>query len=83
MSDEAPIDPRDRGTAPAVPLDTATVRALARVAGYAALDDATIERMAAGAASAVLAVRASVGETLFDVEPAQFGPELERLAAER
>ena len=83
MSKDPPIDPRNRVTAADVPLDLATVRALARVAGYAALDEATIERMAAGAASAVQAVRASVGENLFDVEPAQFLAELERLAAER
>jgi hypothetical protein len=83
MSDEASTDPRAGGAAPAAPLDAATVRALARVAGYASLDEATIERMAAGAASAVRAVRASVGVSLMDVEPGQFAAELERLAAER
>ena len=83
MSEDAPVDPRERGTTPAVPLDAATVRALARVAGYAALDEATIERMVAGAANAILAVRASLAASLFDVEPAQFPAELERLAAER
>ena len=83
MSEDLPVDPRNRATAPAAPIDVATVRALARIAGYAALDEATIERMAVGAAGAVLAVRASVGQSLFDVEPTQFAPELERLAAER
>ena len=82
MSDDAPIDPRDRGAAPAAPLDAATVRALAHLAGYASLDEATVERMAAGAANAVHAVRASAGAGLVDVEPGQFAAELERLAAE-
>jgi len=83
MSDDASIDRRDRPSAQAVALDAATVRVLARVAGYASLDEATIERMAAGAASAVRAVRASVGASLMDLEPGQFAAELERLAAER
>ena len=89
MSDDPPGKPRKRRAAPAAepdpaaPLDVATARALARLAGYAALDEATIERMAAGAAAAVRAVRASAGADLFDVEPVQFLTELERLAGER
>jgi len=82
-NDDVPIDPHNRATDPAAPLDAAAVRVLARVAGYAALDAETIERMTVGAANAVRAVRASVAESLFDVEPAQFLAELERLAAER
>lgn len=67
----------DRTTAA---LDTATVQALARLAGYAPLDAATAERIVAGAAAAVAAVRASATESLFDVEPARFAAALERLA---
>ena len=88
MSDDPPGKARKRraaqaaGPDPPASLDAATARAMARLAGYAALDEATVERMAAGATAAVRAVRASAGAELFDVEPVQFLAELERLAGE-
>ncbi len=52
----------------------------ARLQGYVDLDAETAQRIAVGASNAVRAVTASVGESLFDVEPVQFLAELERLA---
>ena len=88
MSEDSPGKARKRraaqaaGPDPPASLDAATARAMARLAGYAALDEATVERIAAGATAAVRAVRASAGAELFDVEPVQFLAELERLAGE-
>jgi hypothetical protein len=55
------------------------VRALARLEGYPPLDAETAARIAAGATSAVRAVAAAATASLFDVEPASFLAELERL----
>lgn len=62
-------------------LEPAMVAALARLAGYPPFDAATLARLATGAGDAVAAVRASATASLFDVEPADFQAELERLAA--
>lgn len=61
-------------------LDAATVATLARLLGYPPLDAETAARIAAGAASAVAAVRATATIPLFDTEPGAFLAELERLA---
>jgi len=64
----------------AQPLTAATLDDLARLAGLPPLDDALVARIAEGAARAAAAVRASATGSLFDVEPAAFLAELERLA---
>lgn len=56
------------------------VQALARQQGRDSLDRPTAERIAAGAAHAVAAVRASQAGSLFDTDPATYLAELERLA---
>ncbi len=61
-------------------LDAATVGALADQLGYPPLAADTAARIAAGAAAAVAAVRATATVSLFDREPGQFLAELERLA---
>jgi hypothetical protein len=53
---------------------------LAGAAGMPLADDAMAARIAAGAQSAVDAVRQSVHATLFDLEPSDFLPTLEDLA---
>ncbi len=66
---------------PPDPLDPATVRDLARLAGLPLdPDDALAARIAGGASAAIAAVAASVGETLFDLEPGDYLGTLERLA---
>jgi hypothetical protein len=65
---------------PQSPVDPQAVIALARAAGMPLADDAMAARVAAGAQSAVDAVRQSVHETLFDLEPADFLSTLEELA---
>ncbi|MFO1455337.1 MAG: hypothetical protein U1F18_03735 [Steroidobacteraceae bacterium] len=66
---------------PPDPLAPATVRDLARLAGLPLdEDDALAARIAGGASSAIAAVAASVGETLFDLEPGDYLGALERLA---
>lgn len=60
--------------------DAALVRAMARLAGVPIADDAMAERVAAGAAGAIDAVRRARRADLFDQEPAAFLPALERLA---
>ena len=65
---------------PTVPLDSATVRDLARLAGLPLEDEASAARIAAGASAAIAAVAASVSETLFDIEPNDYLATLERLA---
>jgi hypothetical protein len=62
------------------PLDPATVRDLARLAGLPLEDEACAARIAAGASAAIAAVGASVRETLFDLEPNDYLATLERLA---
>lgn len=62
------------------PLAAATVDELARLVGLPPLDAATLARIAEGAGRAAAAVRASTAGSLFDVEPATFLTELERLA---
>jgi len=62
------------------PLDPATVRDLARLAGLPLDDDSLASRIAGGASSAIAAVRASVRESLFDLEPGDYLATLERLA---
>jgi hypothetical protein len=64
----------------AAELDAATVAALARLLGYPPLDAETALRIAAGAANAVAAVRATATLPLFDAEPGHYLAELERLA---
>ena len=64
----------------AEPLDPAAVAALARAAGIPVADAAMAERIAAGASAAIAAVRGQVAATLFDHEPADYLPLLERLA---
>lgn len=61
-------------------LDAATVAALARLLGYPPPDAETLARIAAGAGSAVAAVRATATVPLFDAEPGHYLAELERLA---
>jgi hypothetical protein len=63
-------------------LDPDTVLALARVAGLPIADADMAARIAAGASAAISAVRSSLGETLFDFEPADFSATLERLAVD-
>ena len=65
---------------PPTPIDFQVVMTLAGAAGMPLADDAMAARVAAGAQSAVDAVRQSVHETLFDLEPADFLPTLEELA---
>lgn len=65
---------------PTTPVDSQTVITLAGAAGMPLSDDAMAVRIAAGAQSAVDAVRQSVHETLFDLEPADFLATLEELA---
>ena len=61
-------------------LSAATVQALARLAGYPPLDADTAARIAAGASSAVAALRATATVPLFDTQPGDYLAELERLA---
>lgn len=61
-------------------IDGAVALALARLAGFSALDADTGARIAAGASNAVSAVRASATMPLFDTQPTSFVAELERLA---
>lgn len=61
-------------------LATATVLELARLAGYATLDEETASRIAVGATQAMRSVAASVSDSLFATEPGTFQPALERLA---
>jgi hypothetical protein len=63
-------------------LDAATVRVLARLAGYPPLSPEAAARIALGATNAVRAVAASVDRSLFDAEPGSYLAELERLADE-
>jgi len=63
------------------PLDPDTVLDLARMAGLPLEDPALAARIAAGASTAIDAVRASVREPLFDGEPGDYLATLERLAA--
>jgi len=65
---------------PTTPIDAAAVITLAGAAGMPLADENMAARIAAGAQSAVDAVRLSVRETLFDLEPADFLPTLEALA---
>lgn len=62
------------------PIDSQAIMTLASAAGMPLADDAMAARVAAGAQSAVDAVRQSVHETLFDLEPADFLSTLEELA---
>ncbi|HSN70004.1 MAG TPA: hypothetical protein VLT59_00780 [Steroidobacteraceae bacterium] len=61
-------------------IDSRTVLNLAEAQGYRDLTAEFAERVAAGADRAVRAVRESVGETLFDCDPASFLSTLEALA---
>jgi hypothetical protein len=63
-------------------LDAATVEVLAALLGYPPLDAETAARIAAGASSAVAAVRATATVPLFDTEPGSYLAELERLAGQ-
>jgi hypothetical protein len=63
-------------------LDAATVRVLARLAGYPPLSPETATRIAVGATNAVRAVAATVDRSLFDAAPESYLAELERLADE-
>jgi hypothetical protein len=63
------------------PLDPATVRDLARLAGLPLEDEALAARIAGGASAAIAAVAASVQQPLFDLEPLDYLATLERLAA--
>ena len=65
---------------PIDPLDPATIRDLARLAGLPLDDDTLAPRIAGGASAAIAAVAASVREPLFDVEPGDYLGTLERLA---
>lgn len=61
-------------------LDPATVAALSAATGIPLADAQAAERIAAGAEAAIRAVRNSLSQPLFDYEPADFLPTLERLA---
>lgn len=61
-------------------IDGAVALALARLAGFSALDPEMGARIAAGASNAVSAVRESATVPLFDTQPTSFVAELERLA---
>jgi hypothetical protein len=63
----------------ALPVET-TAAALVRLLGQPPLDAETAARIAAGAARAAAALRATVTVPLIDVEPGGFLAELERLA---
>jgi hypothetical protein len=60
-------------------LAAATVLELARLAGYANLDDETATRIAVGATQAMRTVAGNAAGSLFDAEPSLFQPMLERL----
>ncbi|MCB1623611.1 MAG: hypothetical protein KDI32_03420 [Pseudomonadales bacterium] len=60
--------------------EIAAAAALAELQGFTHVTAETAERIAVGAANAVRAVRAAVRGDQFDVEPAQYPLELERLA---
>lgn len=62
------------------PLDPATIRDLARLAGLPLEDDELPRRIAGGASTAIAAVAGSVREPLFDFEPNDYLATLERLA---
>ena len=64
------------------PLDPAVVAALASAAGIPLADNAAAARVAAGAQAAIAAVRAKLGEPLFENEPSDYLSTLERLAAD-
>ncbi len=66
---------------PPDPLDPATIRDLARLAGLPLEDDGLPARIAGGATAAIAAVASSVREPLFDLEPGDYLATLERLAA--
>jgi len=66
---------------PPDPLDPATIRDLARLAGLPLEDDDLPARIAGGASTAIAAVAASLREPLFDLEPGDYLATLERLAA--
>lgn len=67
---------------PPDPLDPATLRDLARLAGLPLENDDLAARIAGGASAAIAAVAASVREPLFDLEPGDYLATLERLATE-
>lgn len=80
-------DSRDRpgdgpnGQAMAAPdLSPGAVLELARLEGHVLIDAEIAARIAVGASNAIRAVTASVRESLFDVDPAGYLAELERLA---
>lgn len=80
-------DSRDRpgagldGESIAAPdLSPGAVLELARLEGHALIDAEVAARIAVGASNAIRAVTASVRESLFDVDPAGYLAELERLA---
>lgn len=61
-------------------LSPGAVLELARLEGHALIDAEIAARIAVGASNAIRAVTASVRESLFDVDPAGYLAELERLA---
>jgi hypothetical protein len=61
-------------------LDREAMRSVAQTAGFDHLPDDVLDRIAAGAARAAAAVRASLEGSLFEAEPAQFQTTLEELA---
>lgn len=61
-------------------LDPQLVLALSRITGIPVDDTAMAERIAGGAGSAIAAVRACMRGSLFEHEPADYLPLLERLA---
>ena len=61
-------------------IDGTVALARARLVGIPTLDAETTARIAAGASTAVSAVRASATVPLFDTQPTSFVAELERLA---
>ncbi len=61
-------------------LDPQLVLALSRVTGIPVADRAMAERIAGGAGSAIAAVRGCLQGSLFEHEPADYLPLLEKLA---
>lgn len=58
----------------------AAAAAMAELQGYTHVTTETAARIAVGAGHAVRAVRAAVAASQFDIEPAHYQVELERLA---
>jgi hypothetical protein len=62
------------------PLQTEAVEDLLRIQGFPPVEDAVAARIAVGGASAVEAVVAARGGSIFDTDPGTYLSELDRLA---